>query len=478
MRTFSDENVKIAVYNTSHLFTSNYPFSVISKTSHSSAQKSKKTYSFHLLKHYEEVDYPLYVYSYCFEKEGMAYKIDISNGKWQVNNNKNYLPVNLDRTTNDKYVLLFDDGTTSIQKNNTTNMISAISKVKFSIAKPKKEERLKRDESLSLYIIKNGKIKKGWEIAIIQEGTTCYLYVPSYTLVKIDNNGYVKKVTANEYEDITGHKTWGLILKRFPRKVKEHFKSNPMARMLTYGAIANVITFGALYRLPSFQDYLIFSQLFHATNYLLSYYLIPKIFKVKWINYPKIKEVALKSKVKLNKLGISNWKRANAFAYSLPIKGGNVILTKEIVEQLNDKELLAVIYHELGHIKNKDSFKMFLFSSLLLPLSTLKTWILFREFDWSDYLILTLVTSLIEMGISKLQKRAEYMADEFAARYCGKENIINALLKITPENKRDLSSYSHPSTNERIKRLEKMLYTTQRINVDNLKKEIISRLEI
>lgn len=59
----------------------------------------------------------------------------------------------------------------------------------------------------------------------------------------------------------------------------------------------------------------------------------------------------------------------------------------------------------------------------------------------------------------------EFKADETAAKFVGKENIKSALIKLTPKEKLNIASETHPSTLERVKRLDK-LETQRSINDD------------
>lgn len=165
--------------------------------------------------------------------------------------------------------------------------------------------------------------------------------------------------------------------------------------------------------------------------------------------------------------------RLNAYFGGLG-KAKRVVLFDTLIEKLGKSEILAVLGHELGHYSHKDVFKnialmgAFLFvvfyivghlpQSLFLELGLVEN----AGAQIALILLLLPIFSFIYMPIMGLISRHnEYEADKFGAKIGGKENLVNALLKLVSENKAFPYShpfyiffyYSHPPVIERLKAL-------------------------
>ena len=165
--------------------------------------------------------------------------------------------------------------------------------------------------------------------------------------------------------------------------------------------------------------------------------------------------------------------RLNAYFGGLG-KSKRVVLFDTLLEKLNKNEIIAVLGHELGHYSHKDVFKnialmgLFLFAvffiignlpeSLFLELGVVAN----GGAKVALIALLLPIFSFIYMPIMGLISRHnEYEADKFGAKMGGKENLVNALLKLVSENKSFPLShpiyiffyYSHPPIIERLKEL-------------------------
>ncbi len=165
--------------------------------------------------------------------------------------------------------------------------------------------------------------------------------------------------------------------------------------------------------------------------------------------------------------------RLNAYFGGLG-KSKRVVLFDTLLEKLNKQEILAVLGHELGHYSHKDIFKnialmgVFLFvvflivgnlpQSLFIQLKITPT----AGAQIAIIALLLPIFSFIYMPVMGIVSRHnEYEADRFGAKIGGKQNLINALLKLVSENKSFPLShplyiffyYSHPPIIERLKEL-------------------------
>ncbi|HGZ71323.1 MAG TPA: M48 family peptidase, partial [Nitratifractor sp.] len=165
--------------------------------------------------------------------------------------------------------------------------------------------------------------------------------------------------------------------------------------------------------------------------------------------------------------------RLNAYFGGLG-KSKRVVLFDTLLEKLSKSEILAVLGHELGHYSHKDVFKNIALMGLFL---FVVFWVvgnlpqsLFTELGVvanggakiALIMLLLPIFSFAYMPIMGLMSRHnEYEADKFGAKIGGKENLINALLKLVSENKAFPYShpiyiffyYTHPPVIERLKEL-------------------------
>ncbi len=165
--------------------------------------------------------------------------------------------------------------------------------------------------------------------------------------------------------------------------------------------------------------------------------------------------------------------RLNAYFGGLG-KSKRVVLFDTLLEKLTKNELLAVLGHELGHFKHKDIIKNIIVMALmmfglfaifgLLPNS------FFNELHIQNaphsiitlFLILSTPLFFFMMPLFGLiSRRNEYRADEFGAECESAEELANALIKLSNENKAFPRSHpltiifyhTHPPIVERLKKL-------------------------
>ena len=165
--------------------------------------------------------------------------------------------------------------------------------------------------------------------------------------------------------------------------------------------------------------------------------------------------------------------RLNAYFGGLG-KSKRVVLFDTLMEKLTNKELLAVLGHELGHFSHGDIWKnigmmgVLLFSAFFLLGNLPES--LFFEMGVEPtagveiatmMLLLPLISFIFTPVMSFVSRHNEYAADEFGSELGGKENLVSALMKLIEENKSFPKShpmfaffyYTHPPVIERLKEL-------------------------
>ena len=165
--------------------------------------------------------------------------------------------------------------------------------------------------------------------------------------------------------------------------------------------------------------------------------------------------------------------RLNAYFGGLG-KSKRVVLFDTLLKKLSQSEIIAILGHELGHYSHKDIYKniatigVFLFlvffivgnlpNSLFLEMGVTPT----AGVKIALIMLILPIFSFVYMPIMGLISRHnEYEADKFGAKIGGKQNLINALLKLVNENKAFPHShplyiffyYTHPPVLERLKEL-------------------------
>lgn len=243
---------------------------------------------------------------------------------------------------------------------------------------------------------------------------------------------------------------------------------------------------------------LVFSLIANTISFWYSDKIVLKIYNAKHAEYSQytrlhdiVMEVSTRATIHKPKLYIINSQTPNAFATGRNEKNASIVVTEGLLTLLNDQELRAVIAHEIAHIKNKDLFistvsvaiaSAIAYVAVFARVVTLSS----ANEDTSpgifELLLLTLVApisaTILRLAISRSR---EYVADETGARIVkDAESLSEALIKI--ENAPKIKSgnpaaanlfivnpfsgkkimnllSTHPSTNERLKRLRKIAFT-------------------
>jgi heat shock protein HtpX len=208
--------------------------------------------------------------------------------------------------------------------------------------------------------------------------------------------------------------------------------------------------------------------------------------------FPLVQSLTQRMGLPMPKLWLIPEESPNAFATGRNPQHASVAFTAGVLRLMNDQELEGVVAHELGHVKNRD----ILTSSIAATIAGAITWVARMAFwfggarDDDDggnpiaallmMIVAPIAAFLIQMAISRTR---EYAADETSAEVThNPAELISALGKLETWSKRipladatpstahlfivqpfagkglmNLFS-THPSTEDRIRRLEAMKY--------------------
>ncbi len=314
------------------------------------------------------------------------------------------------------------------------------------------------------------------------------------SLVQVDNN--ILQAVLFLFGFIAVNFVVGLPFELYQKfKIDEDFGFNKMTiKMYLLDSIKSSLLFfvigGAVFALlawiiSSFESWWLWGFVTMFTIAILANVLMPT-FMALFNKFTPIEEGELKDEISklMEQVGLKNDGifimdaskrdgRLNAFFGGLG-KSKRVVLFDTLVEKLNNKELLAVLGHELGHFTHGDIWKNIGLMGLLLFIAFYLFGhlpdTLFLQMGVSPsagvqiamlMLLLPLLSFVFTPFMSAVSRHNEYAADEFGSKMGGKENLVSALMKLVTENKSFPKShplviffyYTHPPVLERLKEL-------------------------
>lgn len=160
-----------------------------------------------------------------------------------------------------------------------------------------------------------------------------------------------------------------------------------------------------------------------------------------------VDRVAARAGVKPPKAMVADVPIPNAFAYSSPIMGRYVAVTRGLLNAMSVQELEAVIGHELGHHKHRDNTVMLVFGMFPSLIYFLGRYLMFigmytglyrdggeRRRGGGEGIVLLLVgimlvvaSILIQLAVLALSRLREYYADAHGAKVTSPATMISAL---------------------------------------------------
>jgi len=175
--------------------------------------------------------------------------------------------------------------------------------------------------------------------------------------------------------------------------------------------------------------------------------------------------------------------KANAYFTGFGPKK-RIVLYDTLQDQMTNDEIVAVLAHEFGHYKHRDTFKnmfisiamvavnLFVFSLLVsnpdLPAALGGTAPSFILAMIAFSLLLSPIDILLNPASNAISRRAEYRADAYAAEHGHGETLISGLKKLASHGLSNLTphplvvwfSYSHPTLAQRIRAIRTTTETT------------------
>lgn len=242
---------------------------------------------------------------------------------------------------------------------------------------------------------------------------------------------------------------------------------------------------------------LVFAGLMNVFMYWNSSKMVLKMYKAQVVDraqapelYEMTDRLRQRAGLPMPTLAIAPHDQPNAFATGRNYENAVVCVTSGLLNLVNRDELEGVIAHELAHIKNRDMLLQTVTATMAGAISMLGQMALFfggRDEEGNSnpvaaivmFFVAPLVAGIIQMAISR---QREYKADAVGAEICGKPlALASSLQKLEAYAKRipmdvapaaaplamvnplsalrgGMSSLfsTHPSTAERVRRLQAM----------------------
>ncbi|GAB6161770.1 zinc metalloprotease HtpX [Desulfothermus naphthae] len=208
-----------------------------------------------------------------------------------------------------------------------------------------------------------------------------------------------------------------------------------------------------------------FAILMNVGSYWFSDKIVLRMYRAKKVDYHEapelhhiVEELAKRAGIPKPKIYIIPSEQPNAFATGRGPKNGVVAVTRGIMELLTPEELMGVLAHEIGHIKNRDILIQTIAATLagvIMFISDMVKWAAIFGMGRDDEdsnpfvaIILAIIAPfaamLIQLAISRSR---EYLADETGAKLCENPHYLaSALEKLEAYSSRIPMSVGNPST--------------------------------
>jgi STE24 endopeptidase len=267
-------------------------------------------------------------------------------------------------------------------------------------------------------------------------------------------------------------------------KIKSLILTSLVFGSIIYGLATLYIKMQDMFFLYAFIGSVLFILI---TNIIYTKIIVPIFNKLKPLEdgtlKSKIEDFAKSVGYEINKISVMDASRRstklNAF-FSGFGKFKQVVLYDTLIEKMTEDEVIAVLAHEIGHNKHRNIIYNILQSLVMvllvigLVLVMLNNSIFSTSFNFDSTnfgfviilftILITPITLPIDMLTSYISRKFEYQADAYAAINFSKKAMIDSLKVISRENFSHLTphpllvkiTYSHPTTADRIKAINRL----------------------
>jgi Zn-dependent protease with chaperone function len=181
----------------------------------------------------------------------------------------------------------------------------------------------------------------------------------------------------------------------------------------------------------------------------------------------ELTSIAKKENPRISKVVIKDIDRMSAYVNSV---ANSIILTRRLLETLNHKETLAVLYHEIGHggfysLPIRIFRLVFIIPAFLILYLVSCSFVygvtnFLLQFFWNPF-SLVFAPSFLFCILNIIEERRiawpwEYKADARASSKVGTEMMISALKKILSPEFESCDTPTHPSLKRRINHLRRI----------------------
>ncbi|MGB9937984.1 MAG: zinc metalloprotease HtpX [Methanobacterium sp.] len=217
-----------------------------------------------------------------------------------------------------------------------------------------------------------------------------------------------------------------------------------IAAVLLFGLLYAIITvIGYYFGFGGPSSWAIFALLVVFIQYLLGPKMVETIMGVRYVTeaeapqlHQMVEDLAVKAGVPKPRIGISETSIPNAFAFGKTKGDGRICVTRGILNLLNEKELKAVLGHEMSHINHSDMIVMAIISVVPLICYYIFISTLFSDGDREGgaaligfgALIAYFIGNLLVLFVSRVR---EYYADAGSVELGNEPNYLaSALYKL------------------------------------------------
>jgi len=238
--------------------------------------------------------------------------------------------------------------------------------------------------------------------------------------------------------------------------------------LVSNSLILSIPFFFILWGLPLLFNSIIFSEIVINIILFLTISIVPSyeylISPLIIIRNEKLVEINLSNRVKNItgnfKIFKVNKEFANAYAIGVLPNSKSIVISKDLLQEMNQIELDGIISHEIGHLKKNHLFKLYLSALLALLIGYISTFYFYPIIENSNYNIhiLRAIHGSFFYGLpmwiipALFQRNFEYQADVYASKLVGKDNYINSLKKLDNMTNGTVAKggITHPSLEKRI----------------------------